>query len=349
MPFRLPHPDRRQILRAGGTAALGLALPHVRARASEPRADHTVRIAPVSHEIAPGKVIRTTAYNSTVPGPALRLQEGKPVRINVVNDSGYPNLVHWHGLYIPPEQDGATEEGSPIIEPGQSLVYAFTPKPAGTRWYHSHAMAMKDLTKSTYSGEFGFLIVEPAAGDPGRYDREVLLASHTWEGHWVSMQDIKKGPPPDNGLEAMFRAATLGDRMLGHGEPVRVREGERVLFRFLNANASMGISLSLPGHHFHVIALDGNPVPVQAAVEVLKLDVAERADVIVEMNNPGVWVLGSTKDDDRQMGMGVVVEYANRQGEPQWVKPQRDDWRYAAFARTEAAKQPDETDRKSVV
>lgn len=278
-----------------------------------------------------------------MPGPALRLKEGKPVRINVINDSGYPNLIHWHGLYLPPEQDGATEEGSPIIEPSQSLTYDFTPRPAGTRWYHSHAMAMQDLTKSTYSGEFGFLIVEPAAGDPGRYDREVLLASHTWEGHWVSMQDMKKGPPPDNGLEAMYRSATLGDRMLGHGEPVRVREGERVLFRFLNANASMGISLALPGHRFQVIALDGNPVPVQAAVEVLKLDVAERADVIVEMNNPGVWVLGSTKDDDRNMGMGVVIEYANKSGEPQWIKPKKDDWRYAAFAHSEAAQKPDET------
>jgi FtsP/CotA-like multicopper oxidase with cupredoxin domain len=203
-------------------------------------------------------------------------------------------------------------------------------------------MAMEDLTKSTYSGEFGFLIVEPATGDPGRYDREVLLASHTWEGHWVSMQDMKKGPPPDNGLEAMYRSATLGDRMLGHGEPVRVREGERVLFRILNANASMGISLALPGHRFQVIALDGNPVPVQAAVEVLKLDVAERADVIVEMNNPGVWVFGSTKDDDRNMGMGVVIEYANKSGEPQWTKPQKNDWRYDAFARTEEAQKPDE-------
>ena len=351
MPVRRPHPDRRevlgqvlgQLLGAGGAAALGLTIPPVSGRAAEARADHTLRIAPVSHEIAPGKVIRTTAYNGAVPGPVLRLKEGEPVRINVVNDSGYPNLVHWHGLHLPPEQDGASEEGSPIIAPGGSLVYAFTPKPSGTRWYHSHAMAMEDLTRSTYSGEFGFLIVEPAAGDPGRYDREVLLASHTWEGHWVSVQDLKKGPPPDNGLEAMYRSATLGDRMLGHGEPVRVREGERVLFRILNANASMGISLALPGHRFQVVALDGNAVPVQASVEVLKLDAAERADVLVEMNNPGVWVLGSTKDDERGMGMGVVVEYANRRGEPQWVQPQRDDWRYAAFARDRAAAAPDET------
>jgi FtsP/CotA-like multicopper oxidase with cupredoxin domain len=52
--------------------------------------DHTIRIAPTSLEIAPGKVIKTTAYNGTVPGPTLRLQEGKPVAIKVINDSGYP-------------------------------------------------------------------------------------------------------------------------------------------------------------------------------------------------------------------------------------------------------------------
>ena len=178
------------------------------------------------------------------------------------------------------------------------------------------------LTRSTYAGEYGFLIVEPAAGDPARYDREVLLAAHLWQGEWVSMQDIRKGPPPDNGLEVMYHAATLGDRMLGHGEPIRVKQGERVLFRLLNASASMGTSLALPGHRFTVIALDGNPVPMQAAVDVLWLDVAERADVIVEMNNPGVWVLGAVDDMDRQMGLGVVVEYENRNGEPQWVAPE---------------------------
>jgi len=70
---------------------------------------------------------------------------------------------------------------------------------------------------------------------------------------------MHKGPPPDNGLEAMYRSATLGDRMLGHGEPIRVREGERVLFRMLNASGSMGISLALSGHRFTVIALDGQP------------------------------------------------------------------------------------------
>jgi FtsP/CotA-like multicopper oxidase with cupredoxin domain len=204
-------------------------------------------------------------------------------------------------------------------------------------------MAGTDLTRSTYSGEYGFLIVEPAAGDPGRYDREIMLAAHHWEGTWVSMQDIRHGPPPDNGLEAMYAAATLGDRMLGHGEPIRVRQGERVLFRLLNASGNMGISLALPGHRFTVMALDGNPVPTPLAVDVLKLDVAERADVIVEMNNPGVWVFGSTRDDDRTMGMGVVIEYENRGGEAQWKSPPDATWDYTVFGRKGPAAAPDET------
>lgn len=339
-----PLDSRRSFLLGAGAVGFAAATGRVvHTQAPAPHADHTIRIAPVSVELAPGKVIRTTAYNGTIPGPTLRLQEGKPVAIEVINDAGYPDLVHWHGVYLPSVQDGATEEGSPIIPPGKSLLYSFTPKPAGTRWYHSHAMAERDLNKSTYAGEFGFLLVEPAAGDPGRYDREVLLAAHHWEGTWVSMQDIRKGPPPDNGLEVMYHAATLGDRMLGHAEPIRVRQGERVLFRLLNASPSMGIKLALPGHRFTVMALDGNPVPTRAAVDVLRLDVAERADVIVEMNNPGVWVFGSADDEDRNMGMGVVVEYANRSGEPQWHEPPKSDWDYTAFGRAGTPAAPDGT------
>lgn len=340
--------DRRSLLKYAAVApALG-TVPHFARAADDPpteKADYTLRIAPISLELAPGKTIKTTGYNGKVPGPVLRLREGRPVTIDVINDAGYPDIVHWHGLYLPALQDGATEEGSPIIPVGQSLVYSFTPKPTGARWYHSHAMAMKDLTRSTYSGEFGFLIIEPAAGERGRYDREVLLAARRWEGEWVSMQDLRKGPPPDNGLEVMYHSATLGPRMLGHDEPIRVRQGERVLFRLLNASATMDVSLALPGHRFTVIALDGNPVPTPATVDVVKLDVAERADVIVEMNNPGIWILGSTDDEDRQMGMGVVVVYENRQGEPQWISPAQIAWDYTAFARTTPAAAPDETIR----
>jgi FtsP/CotA-like multicopper oxidase with cupredoxin domain len=119
--------------------------------------------------------------------------------------------------------------------------------------------------------------------------------------------------------------------MLGHGEPIRVKAGERVLFHVLNGSATEIRSLALPGHRFQVVALDGNPVPVPAEVLVLWLGTAERVSAIVEMNNPGVWVLGDLADDDRRRGMGVVVEYAGRDGEPQWVAPGKSHWDYTMF------------------
>ena len=70
-----------------------------------------------------------------------------------------------------------------------------------------------------------------------------------------------------------------------------------------------------------MIALDGNPVPNPRAVPVLVLAPAERIDAIVEMKQPGVWVFGSTEDSMREMGMGVVIEYADQRGAPQWSKP----------------------------
>src|ERR1700692_4011918 len=141
----------------------------------------------------------------------------------------------------------------------------------------------------------------------------------------------------------MYHPAILGERTLGRGEPIRVRQGERVLFRLLNASPTMPVSLALPGHSFTVIALDGNPVPTQATVDTLNFDGAERADVIVEMNNPGVWVFGSTDPMDRNMGMGIVVEYENYGGEARWIAPTNAAWDYTAFGRPGPSATPDET------
>ena len=151
-----------------------------------------------------------------------------------------------------------------------------------------------------------------------------------------------KVPPPDNGLEVLYASASFNDKMLDHGEPVRVRQGERVLFRLLNASPTENITLALPGHRFTVIALDGNPVPSQQSVDTLFLAPAERADVIVDMNRPGIWILGGVKDDDRKMGLGVVVEYSGEHGEPQWIASPTSPWDYTIFGDNRSVPSPDE-------
>ena len=90
------------------------------------------------------------------------------------------------------------------------------------------------MRRSLYSGQYGFFYIEPKS-NPGLYDQEVFIAMHHWEPHFVSMQDFKKGPPPNNGLEVMYRSASFNAKALGRAEPLRVKQGQRVIFRILNA------------------------------------------------------------------------------------------------------------------
>jgi FtsP/CotA-like multicopper oxidase with cupredoxin domain len=316
--------DRRHFLQTVAAATAAHAFPAV-SFARDRAADHTVRITKASLEPMPGRIIQTTGYNGTVPGPLLRLKEGVPVTIDLVNEIDVSEYVHWHGLSTSVAVDGSEEEHSPVLGPGARRRITFTPSHAGTRWYHTHTMAMADVTRGGYSGQYGFLYVEPKR-DPGHYDQEIFLAGRHWE------PKIAHRGAPNNDWTVEYGIQTLGEKALGHGEPIRVREKQRVLFHLLNASATRQVSLTLPGHQMQVIALDGNPVPTPAMVDTLVLAVAERADVVVEMNNPGVWVLGATRDQDRASGMGVVVEYAGKTGEPQFVAPKPTPWNYGLFA-----------------
>lgn len=364
---------RRNFLRASVATGAGIALGCARtdgntpnastphgpasdsARAGGGPADVTIRIAPVLVELAPDRIISTVGYNGSVPAPVIRLHEGRPVTVELINETDTPELVHWHGQLVPPDIDGAAEEGTPPVPPHGRRRYALTPTPAGTRWVHTHAFSGSDLHRGMYTGQFGVVYIEPAR-EPGRYDREVFLATHEWEPFFgaqemgtdadVWPQGTVPKPSPDpkpNGYEIGYRAFSINGKSLGHGEPVRVKRGERVMFRILNASATENIQLALPGHQFEVVALDGNPVPTPRPVRVLALGVAERIDAVVEMDNPGVWILGTPKDDDRRDGMGIVVEYAGATGQPRWIAPAPEPWDYTRFGADRAVPAPDQT------
>ncbi|HEV3309078.1 MAG TPA: multicopper oxidase domain-containing protein, partial [Chloroflexota bacterium] len=92
-------------------------MPSSAATAETAKADITLEIAPVTVELAPNRILSTIGYNGTSPGPVLRMREGVPVTVDVRNDTDVPEFVHWHGLLIPAEVDGAEEEGTPPVPP----------------------------------------------------------------------------------------------------------------------------------------------------------------------------------------------------------------------------------------
>ena len=337
------------------------SLPHLMS-ALEPRAtgraaDFTLRIAPTTVELSPQVVISTIGYSNKVPGPLMRVREGQRVMVEVLNDTDVPEYVHWHGLLVPSNVDGAEEEGTPPVPPHGRRRYQFVARPAGSRWYHSHTAAMMDLHRGSYTGQFGFLMID-SANDPGLYDQEVFLALREWE-YFLTTMDQDEGPadpndpmpekpatpdPRPNGLEVGAPLYSINDKMLGAGDPLRVRFGQRILMHLLNASASQIHRIGLFGHHFQVIALDGNSVPTPQRVDLIEIAPGERVDAIVEMNLPGVWILGELRDAARQSGMGIVVEYANQvQPRPQWLPPANARWDYTIFGKPAVHPLPDQT------
>jgi FtsP/CotA-like multicopper oxidase with cupredoxin domain len=346
MATPLLNPLLRAQMASSQASAVKKATAPPSSKSASSAADYKLKIEPCTIEISPGVNIKTTAYNGQVPGPLLRLREGAPVTIDVTNATDTADLVHWHGLFTDALNDGAMEEGSPMIAPGAVLRYHLTPEPAGTRWYHTHNSAGSNLSIATYTGQFGFLLVD-GKGDSGHYDQEVFLAIHHWEPSFVPMAETMQmqsaNHPLTSGSDVGYQYATINAHRLGAGEPIRVKQGQKVLMRLLNASATENVILALPGHTFKVIAMDGNPVPNPREVETVSLAVAERVDAIVEMNAPGVWVLGSTLEKARAMGLGVVVEYAGKTGAPVWKYPSVIPWDYAQFASATATPAPDET------
>jgi FtsP/CotA-like multicopper oxidase with cupredoxin domain len=353
--------DRRDFFKWGGLALLAAA------GCSHPappngKADYTLRIGSGTVELAPDHGVSTLTYNGQFPGPLVRFKEGQRTWVDVFNDTDAPEQLHWHGQQLGVDVDGAAEEGTPYIPAHGMRRISFVPGPAGFRFYHTHVVPRSDLSRGQYSGLVGPVYIE-AKQNPGAYDQEIFLTLKEFEptlsrggdmaadflaggqdqdlkerGESSMAASLARGDP--HGFEVGYGAFAINGRMLGHGDPLRVRAGQRVLLHVLNGSATETRSLALPGHTFDVIALDGNPVPHPAPVPVLWLGAGERISAVVTMSNPGVWVLGDVSDDDRGHGMGVVVEYAGRGGDPQWTPPPEFKWDYRLFAAASPAPMP---------
>jgi len=307
-----------------------LALASLKCLQAAENVDYKLSIGPVSLELTPKNTIKTIGYNGAAPGPLLRMKEGRRVAIQVDNNTSEPEIVHWHGLHIPSEVDGAMEEGTPMIPAHGSAQYSFLPSPSGTRWYHTHVMAMRNLKRATYTGQFGFIYIEPRS-DPGAFDQEIFLALREWDPYFTTAEDS---------MDVGYKYCSINSHSLGFGEPIRVKQGQRVMLRILNASATLQRRIAFAGHSFTVVAMDGNPVATPRSVSFLELGPAERIDALVEMNQPGIWILGATDDRDRKAGLGIIFEYSGKASAAQWVAPSRDPWDYTVFGKSGADSTP---------
>ncbi|WP_217577282.1 multicopper oxidase family protein [Mesorhizobium sp. GbtcB19] len=245
--------------------------------------ERSIRIAPGQARLTGQDGLSTAVwtYNGAVPGPALRLRQGQPVRIAVENGLHEDTTVHWHGIRLPNAMDGVPGLTQPPIRPGESFVYEFTPPDAGTFWYHPHADSLVQLGR----GLAGPLIVEEA--ESVAFDRDLLWLLQDWR--------LAKDGQIAGGFGSAMDASMsgrVGNLVTINGivpADLDVRAGERVRLRLVNAALARMMALRFEGHRPVVIAIDGQPCePHEPENGRLVLAPAMRIDIALEMQgDPG--------------------------------------------------------------
>jgi bilirubin oxidase len=238
------------------------------------------------------------SYNNDVPGPLIDVFEGDTVRIRLDNRLSQETTVHWHGLPVPPAQDGNPMDP---IAPGASRTYEFTLPvgSAGTYWYHPHPHEM--TAEQVFRGMAGLLIVRSRTDPiPTAIEEKLLVIS--------DLRLAADGTiPPNTPMD--WQTGREGNYVLvnGQNQPVlTIKPGQSQRWRVLNATNARYLRLALTGHTLTLIGTDGGLLgsPVPGLDEIL-LAPAERVEVIVTANlsSAASAVLRSLPYDRGGMGM----------------------------------------------
>jgi FtsP/CotA-like multicopper oxidase with cupredoxin domain len=224
-------------------------------------------------ELVPGFKTPAWTYNGTLPGPMIRGKVGDRVIVHFKNSLPEETTIHWHGLRVPNEMDGAPGATQPPIEPGGEFRYEFELRDAGTYWYHPHT----DSSAQVGRGLYGAIVVEDPA-DPKIFgDDLVLLMSD------MGLNERGEILPPDNGGNFGDLFGREGSMLLVNGKvrpTLKVRNGKQQRWRIINATRARYYNIRLRNHRF--VRLGGDNGLAARAEDVYNLIVTpgERADAV---------------------------------------------------------------------
>ncbi len=336
---------RREFCRLTAAAGVTMVSADVAPAADGPPREvvHDFTVRSVTPKTWPDGVVKKGGMilvNNAVPGPTIRAREGDTIVVRLRNGLREGTTIHWHGMTQLGtwQMDGVANVSQEPIPPGQTFEYRFKAEPPGTHLWHSH-------TGVQYGeGMFGMLIVD-AADDlyRGGYDAEQTVCINDWfhQPGTQILANLEQGvymAPMNMGGSSMgggtrapampgatYTGPDLGDvpfqsaLINGKGrsgdsksplELLAVKPKQRVRFRMANIGSTYEMRVRLDGHRMTVIAVDGIPT-MPSTVDSVTLDVGERCDVIVEMNQPvgNYWLRANTLDPAGKDGVRAIVRY----------------------------------------
>lgn len=272
--------------------------------------------------VGTGKSFKAWTYNGQLPGPEIRLKEGEKLRAIFKNYLPEGSTIHWHGLPVPNKMDGVPGITQNPVNPGQSFVYEFAATPPGTYIYHTHASYQLDR------GLYGALIIEPKKEERA-YDREYTLMLEGWAAidggapeaskmgrvnpggmMGMGMMGMMRGQPrPGEPLqEPIYDTYGINGKAFNASPPFKVRKGDRVRLRIINASSATTFTLRISGHSLTITHTDGRPI-IPFQVDSLRIGVTERYDVELHANTPGRWHIYNLRDGSPASGwpLGTIL------------------------------------------
>ena len=222
------------------------------------------------------------------------------MRVVLVNKLPEATTIHWHGLPVDPDMDGVPGLSQPAVPPGRAFVYTFVASDPGTYIYHTHFDDFNQLDRGLY----GAVVVDDAKPSE-RFDRDYLMLLSSWRIY--------------SDTENFF---SINGKSYPLTKPFMVKRGDRVRVREIDISGTEFHTMHLHGHHFQVIAYDGQPVAAANRQRMVTLTIGpgETRDIAFTANaKPGTWMFHCHVADhmmNGSMGPGGLVTAVQYEGAP---------------------------------
>src|SRR3569833_2871158 len=267
----------------------GLAALSVASQAFAEEREFNITIEEVTIQVAPDLKYQVFAFNGQVPGPLIHVNQGDdiiaPVIAHDTNNTTLPHTIHWHGQYQHNnwQMDGVPGVTQKAIEPGDTFTYKFKAEKTGSTWYHCHVNVSEHVGMR---GMWGPLIVDPAKPSKleQRVTKDVIVMPSSWDSQYAEKLG-SGGSPLDRPNYFSIDANSFPQP-----QPIHEMQGDVVRLRLFDPGADLH-SIHSHGHDMLVTHKDGLALPAPYYADTLLLGPGDRYDAIIEMDNPGLWMV----------------------------------------------------------
>jgi multicopper oxidase len=318
-----------------------LDAPIAAAEAARPHTGRTVTASltaqPTTADLG-GTLARTLAYGTGIPGPLIRANVGDELAVTVTNHLNHPTSVHWHGIALINDMDGA-DPATPNIDAGHDFTYRFSVPHPGTYWAHPHTGLDAD-----YGLYLPVIVDDPR--EQGNYDVEWIVMLDDWtDGVGKTPQELfddlrhpqmgqmpgMGGTPTMNGVgSSSLLGGDAGDinypyylingRIPAAPTTFTAKPGQRIRIRLINAGSDTAFRVALAGHTMTVTHTDGYPV-VPTEVDAVLMGMGERYDVIVTAGD-GVFPLVASAEGKNAVARALLSTGAGTPPDPSFQPPE---------------------------